>query len=118
VAWSAVSLEDIEYIARSLVDAGAKLQEVAKQMRREDHKSMYLQITSARAYADACRKLANDAELHFHNQLHCAKHGGTPIWMERQQKSAYNRALKEAKQSRAEQGIEPPKKPQRKPKDS
>lgn len=111
-----MSVEDVEYIATAFINAGNKLQAVANSMREADMPEMYLQITSANGYAEASRKLAGDAELHFDNQLHCQRHGGTPLWQLRQQKSAYNKALKKAKENEERLGIVKKSVPKKKPK--
>lgn len=105
MAWTLNHVDDIGYVAAALISAGTKLQAVEEAMRRENYLNIYLQMTSAREYADAARKLGNDAELHFENQLHCSRRGGTPIWQARQAKSAYNKALKDAKQNLEQSGL-------------
>ncbi len=99
MAWVPTTVEDIEYVANALSTAGEKLKRVADAMRKSKMPTMQLQLTMAQGYAEACRKLSNDAEMHLENQIHCMNTGSVPLWQKRVQKAAYNKALRESKTS-------------------
>lgn len=98
MAFRETTIDEIEFLANSFKAIADNLLSVTEKMRAAKHLTLVLQLDAVTGhYLDPCERLAAEVDMHFRDQLHCAKTGGTPKWQRSVQKSAYNKALREAK---------------------
>lgn len=116
MAFRETTVDEIEFLANSFKEISERLVAVADKMRKEKLLTLVLQIDAVQThYLPPCERLANDIDMHFRDQVRCAKTGGTPQWQRSVQKAAYNKALRESKSTVESQGlVKPTKKPAKK----
>lgn len=110
MAFRPTTVNEIEYLANAFQDIADRLSSVTVKMKESQLESLVLQLDSVKKhYLPPCERLAADVEMHFRDQLRCSQSGETPMWQNSVKKSAYNKALKEAKEKLDPRWVAPPK---------